>query len=187
MISMTPAQRYDTLSRALHWLMAAFIVASWALIRMKVWFPRGSAERASVSSLHEQLGIAVLLLLALRLPWRWSHPVSAIESPAPAWTHTPALLAKIALYTLMLALPLLGIAAVQAHGESLTFLGFTLPDLFQGFASRQRTVKEIHEWMGDAIMVVAGVHAAAALWHHFLLRDGTLLRMLGRRGTARPD
>jgi len=58
-----PAQRYDTLSRSLHWLMAAIIVASWALIRIKGWFAKGSAERASVSSLHKQLGIALLLLL----------------------------------------------------------------------------------------------------------------------------
>jgi hypothetical protein len=71
----TPAQRYDTLSRSLHWLMAAIVVASWALIRIKGWFPKGSTKRASVSSLHEQLGAAVLLLLALRMTWRWSHPV----------------------------------------------------------------------------------------------------------------
>jgi cytochrome b561 len=58
-----PAQRYDTLSRSLHWLMAAIIAASWALIRIKGWFAKGSAERASVSSLHKQLGIALLLLL----------------------------------------------------------------------------------------------------------------------------
>jgi cytochrome b561 len=91
-----------------------------------------------VRSLHDQLGIALLLLLALRLPWRWSHPVSRIETPAPAWTQTPALLAKIALYALMFALPLLGIGAIQAHGESVIFLGVTLPDLFKSFASRQR-------------------------------------------------
>jgi cytochrome b561 len=167
--------------------MVALIVASWALIRMKGWFPKGSAERASVSSLHEQPGIAVLLLLTLRLPWRWRHSVSPIETPAPEWTQTPALLAKIVLYALMFALPLLGIAAVQAHGESVTFLGFALPDLFRSLASSQRTVKEIHECMGDAIMVVAGLHAAAALWHHFMLRDGTLLRMLGERTAASPD
>jgi superoxide oxidase len=183
----TPAQRYDTLSRSLHWLMAAIIVASWALIRVKGWFPKGSEGRESVSSLHEQLGIALLLLLALRLPWRWSHPASPVETPAPAWTQAPALLAKIALYALMFALPLFGIAAVQAHGESVTFLGFTLPDLFKSFASRDRTVNEIHEWMGDAIMMVVGLHAAAALWHHFMLRDGTLLRMLGRRKASAPE
>jgi hypothetical protein len=94
----------------------------------------------------------VLLLLTLRLPWRWRHPVSPIETPAPAWMQMPALLAKIALYALMFALPVLGIAVVQAHGESVTFIGFILPDVFRSLASSQRTVKEIHEWMGDAIM-----------------------------------
>ena len=63
-----PVRRYDTLSRSLHWLMAAIIVASWALIRMNGWFPKGSAERASVSSLHEQLGIALLRMLGQRKP-----------------------------------------------------------------------------------------------------------------------
>ena len=77
--------------------------------------------------------------------------------------------------------------AVQAHGESVTFLGFTVPDVFRSFASSQRTIKEIHEWMEDAIMVVAGLHATAALWHHFILRYGTLLRMLGQRKASAPE
>jgi superoxide oxidase len=67
-----------------------------------------------------------------------------------------------------------------------TSIGFTVPDVFRSFASSQRTIKEIHEWMEDAIMVVASLNATAALWHHFMVRDGTLLRMLGQRKASAP-
>lgn len=180
-----PANRYDALSRSIHWMAAGLIVLAWALIEVHDAFPKGSDGRKLIGTLHMQLGLAVLVLLAVRLPWRALHPVA--PAAGPPWTVRLAFWTKLALYALMLAAPIVGVATAQARGEAVTFLGLALPDLFGQFNPQRRTIKEVHETLGNAILVLAALHAAAALWHHFVLHDGTLQRMLGtRRGTAPP-
>lgn len=171
--------RYDPFARALHWLMAGAIVLAWAVIEAKGLFPKGSSGRTLVTSLHVQLGLAVAVLLAVRIPWRAAHPVAPVSTPAPAWTRKIAAFTKFALYLLMLLMPLLGIATAQARGDSVALLGFALPDLFGGLAAQKGTLKEVHETLGNALIALAGAHGVAALWHHLVLRDATLKRMLG--------
>ena len=83
------AARYDSLARALHWLMAGLIVLAWAVIELKGLFPRESGGRAFVTSLHVQLGLVVAVLLAVRIPWRVAHPVASADRAAPAGRHRP--------------------------------------------------------------------------------------------------
>lgn len=173
-----PAAVYDGLTRALHWAAALLVVGAWALIEWKGNFPKGSEGRRAMTQLHYAAGLGVLLLLALRLPWRWLHPVAPLD--AAAWTRRLAAATKLALYALMLAVPLGGIAAAQSRGDAIVLLGSALPDVFSALAPYRKPLKEVHETLGNALLVVAGVHAAAALWHHFALRDATLRRMLGR-------
>ena len=174
-----PTARYDSFARALHWLMAGAIVLAWAVIEAKGLFPKGSSGRALVTSLHVQLGLAVAVLLAVRIPWRVTHPVAPASTPAPAWTGKIAAGTKLALYLLMLLMPVLGVATAQAQGDTVSLLGFALPDFFGWLDAQKRTLKEIHETLGNALIALAGVHGVAVLWHHFVLRDATLKRMLG--------
>ena len=171
--------RYDSFARALHWLMAGLIVLAWTVIELKGLFPRGSSNRALVTSLHVQLGLAVAAFLAVRIPWRLAHPVAPAPTRAPAWTERIAAATKLGFYLLMLLMPVLGIATAQARGDAVAFLGFALPDLFGWLADQKRALKELHEVLGNALIALAGVHGGAALWHHFVLRDATLERMLG--------
>lgn len=176
---MRPSETYDRLSRALHWIAAILIVLAWALMEMEDLFPKGSEGRRMLKLLHYDTGLLALVLLAPRLPWRWLHPV--VELDAALWMKRFATLTKAALYTLMLLVPLSGLATLQAKGESVAFLGFVLPDLFSGLAPYRKAVKEVHEVLSNALLLLAAAHAAAALWHHFVFRDATLRRMVGRR------
>ena len=181
-----PTDRYDILARSIHWIAAGLIVLAWAAIEVHDAFPKGSDGRKLLGSLHTQLGLVVLMLLAIRVPWRALRPVTPAPVAGPPCTRMLASATKIALYVLMLAAPVVGLATAQARGEAVSFLGVALPNLFGGFHAERRAIKEVHELLGDAILVVAALHATAALWHHLVLRDGTLLRMLGpRRGAAR--
>lgn len=170
---------YDRLTRALHWSAAALIALAWALMEMKDLYPKGSEGRRVLALLHYDTGLLALALLVARLPWRWLHPVAELD--AAPWTKRVAAATKATLYVLLLLAPLSGLATLQAKGETVAMLGIALPDLFSGLAPYRKAVKEVHEVLSNSLLVLASAHAAAALWHHFVLHDATLTRMLGRR------
>lgn len=178
------ATRYAPWVRRLHWLVALFIAAALVLIEIKGWFPRGAFARDAVKWGHTQFGVAVLLLMLPRLLVRLRHAAPPI-SPAPS--RGQALLARgahLLLYALALAVPLLGVAMTVAAGKTWNLLGLPLPVLAQPDMALARSIKDIHETAGDVLLWVAVAHAAAALFHHYVQHDDTLLRMLPPR--ARP-
>jgi cytochrome b561 len=169
---------YDRITRLLHWIAAALVLLAWALMEMKDLFPKGSEGRRIVALLHYDTGLLAFALLVPRLPWRWLHPVAELD--AALWMKRIAAATKAALYALLLLVPLSGLAVLQAKGDAAAFLGLPLPDLFSALAPYRKAVKEVHEVLSNSLLVLAGAHAAAALWHHFAMGDATLARMLGR-------
>jgi superoxide oxidase len=164
-----------------HWLMLLVIAAAYATMELKGIFPRGSAGRESMASLHYLLGLAVFLLAWLRLPVNLAGADPVI---APALPHWQAKLARIThgmLYVLMIALPLLGWLTVNAKGTPVTFLGAQLPALIGESREAAKWLKEIHEAGANAGYFLIGLHAAAALYHHYVARDNTLRLMLRLR------
>jgi len=161
--------------------MALLIAAAWVLIELKGVFPKGSAGRQGIVSLHNQLGLLTLLLLMVRVPWNFVRPVAAAANQTPEWTRVLAVWVKRSLYALMLAVPVCGIAALQAKGEAVPLLGFALPDFFGVLSGQRRALKEVHETLGNALLALAALHAAAGLWHHYVLHDDVLRRMLRPR------
>ena len=152
---------YDRLTRLLHWIGAALVLLAWALMEMKDLFPKGSEGRRVLALLHYDTGLLALALLFARLPWRWLHPVAELD--AAAWMKRLATATKVALYALLLLVPLSGLAALQAKGEAVALLGVPLPDLFSGLAPYRKAIKVAHEVLSDSLLVLAGAHAAAAL------------------------
>jgi len=172
--------RYSGPTQILHWLTAILVLFAF------IYGPGGSEERVYASArdferqLHETLGICVLTLVVLRMLWRAvdKHP----ESPAvPRWMRVSAWAVQAALYVLLLAVPLTAIAGAWLEGHALTFLfGMVVPPPVSKSHALGAQIAEVHAWLGDAILWVAGAHAAAALLHHFVLKDGVLLSMLPR-------
>ena len=175
-----PSLRYSHWSIALHWLMAALLVATVTTIELKGIYPKGSAGRDLLKSVHFSLGLSVFGLLGLRLLARALGPTPPITPEPPAWQAMLGELMHLALYALMICLPVLGWLALSAKGTPVTLLGgLALPLL--PFAIDKETaalIKDFHQTGATVGYVLVGLHAAAALVHHYLQRDNTLLRIL---------
>ena len=169
------ASPYSRLSIGLHWFMLLLLAAVYACIELRELYPRGSDIREGLKTWHFMLGLTVFGLVALRL-------VARIGSPRPApprsWSDGLAPLVHLALYAVMIVMPLLGWLALSADGKAVPFFGFELPPLVRPNETLAGQVEEIHETVGTAGYWLVGVHAAAALFHHYVLRDGVLRRML---------
>lgn len=170
--------RYSALAIGLHWLMLILLVAVYACMEFSGNFPKGSTMRASLRTWHYMLGLSVFLLVWVRMAGRLAGRTPDIEPPPPIWQMHLARLVQLALYVLMMGLPLLGWFLLSAKGQAIPFFGLQLPALMAENKDAADWIKEIHEVGATAGYFLAGLHAVAALYHHYVLRDNTLRRML---------
>lgn len=172
--------RYSGPAQILHWLTAALVLLAF------IYGPGGSEERVYATArdferqLHETLGLCVLTLVVVRILWRAADKQP--ESPAvPRWMRLTAWVVQAALYVLLFAVPLTAIGGAWLEGHALTLLGgAVVPPLVSKSHALGANLAELHTWLGDAILWVAGAHAAAGLFHHFVLKDDVLRAMLPR-------
>lgn len=174
----TSASRYSGLRIGLHWAIALLIAAAYALIELREIYPKGSDPRELMKTLHFMLGLSVLFLAVLRIAAALGSPKPAIVPAPPAWQHALAGATHGLLYLLMLGLPLLGWLLLSAAGKPVPFFGLELPPLIGPDKATAETLKELHELIGQAGYALIGLHTAAALYHHYLVKDNTLRRML---------
>lgn len=181
-----PTFRYSPALVALHWLMALLLVAVYASIELRVLFPKGTDMRDLMKALHFMFGLGVLLMVLARLGARWFSP-KPVQGPTlglETWAHRLASLGHLALYALMVAMPILGWLTLSAAGKPIPFLGLELPPLMAPNKNWAHDIKELHESVGVAGYWLIGLHVTAALGHHYVLKDGLLNRMSARRGPA---
>jgi cytochrome b561 len=173
--------RYGALSITMHWLMLALLVAVYACILLREEYPRGSDLREALKTWHFMLGLSVLVLVILRLAIRLSGPTPRIVPEVAVWQHRLAAAMHLALYLFLIVMPLLGWLALSADGKPVPFFGLELPALWGTDKDFAHSVEEVHETIGEIGYWLVGLHAAAALFHHYVVRDNTLLRMLPGR------
>jgi cytochrome b561 len=177
--------RYSGMAQALHWATAILVLVAF------IYGPGGSESRVYSSArdfdrrLHETLGLAVLILSFIRVCWR---AVDRRPDPpaVPAWMGVLSKAVQGVLYLLLFIVPLTAITGAWLEGHPLTWLGGDIGPWISESHGIGSTVAEIHGWLGDVILWTAGLHAAAALYHHFLLRDGVLRSMLPGGAGRRP-
>lgn len=169
---------YDSVARMLHWLMAFLILAVFLLGLLVDSLPK-AWKYGSVET-HKALGVGLLLLIVVRFGWRLINHPPASESVSPMLDRA-ARLGHFALYALMLAVPVIGVVYTALRGQGIDFGLFSIPPIMERNRELGRTVREIHELAAYALIGLASLHALAALWHHFIRRDATLLRMLPAR------
>ena len=165
--------RYGTPAILLHWLQAALVLwllwRGWSMIDLAK-----GAERTAAYGLHKSFGICALLLIAVRLAWRWRHP-----PPPLLAVGRQAVLAAAAhrvIYGLLVLVPLAGYAASSFAPYAIKLFGWELPGLGWPDTAINGVFKLLHRVSGWALAGMIVLHVAAAVWHG-LRRDGTLERM----------
>jgi cytochrome b561 len=164
---------------ALHWLTVAALCAAVAAIFWRESVD-GRVLRDWLIQGHRHFGLLVLAMAGLRLAVRWrSHRGGAHDATAPI-LRAAASLAHGALYALLFTLPLLGWAASSAADRTVSFLGVALPALVHADEDLADRLAAWHSNAAWALLGLVLLHVAAALWHHYALRDNTLIAMLPR-------
>ncbi len=185
----TSTARYDAASQVFHWVTA--IIVTIAFILGPGGFGRlmhDGVDPATHSDIvwHESLGLVVFLLTALRLTWVALRP-AAPRMVMAGWMRSASRLLHVALWAMLLALPATALLALGSENHPLTLLGGTrvdqLPLIADSTLAKLADWGDVHKFLGDAVMWIAGLHAAAALYHHVILKDGVLASMLPRRRT----
>jgi cytochrome b561 len=170
------AQRYNALAIAFHWLTALLVGSLYALGQLRSLPGRGSALQHLMLTTHYGLGLTLAVLIVLRLAWRATHKAPDHEKGLMGLAATAG---HIALYLLMIAAVTLGILLKWHGAHPIPFFGlFQVPSLVNLAAVPYRTLFSLHALAANGIVIVVGLHAAAALLHHYVLRDETLHRML---------
>jgi len=176
-----PARFYDPVMRGVHWATLTLIMATYGLI----WFAHsglaGGASAAFVQ-LHRSCGLTVAALTIFRLVWRWRANIPALPADLPLLQKIAARITETVIYLLLLAQPLLGWLYTNFRGQRIDlFLLGAIPPAFAADKTLAHLTHELHELAGNVLLVVIGLHAAAALFHHVVRRDGVLLTMLPTR------
>lgn len=176
-------ERYGTAAILMHWLMVLLLVGSYVTMEFEHALP---GSEASVEAWHYMFGLSVLVLAALRLAVRLVGPAPQIRPQPPAWQRRVAKLTHAALYLFMIAMPVLGWLTLSGEGEiaRVPGLGLPIPVLAGVGEPLGETTEELHKIVAVAGYWLIGLHTAAALYHHYLVRDDTLRRMLPSRSRA---
>lgn len=170
--------RYSAAQRALHWAMALIILVAIALGAWAATLPSGVSPRSQLLYVHKSLGMLALVLFVVRLVVRAAQGEPRWRVPLPKAIRGGAHAAHWSLYLLMLAMPVSGYALSGAGGHPIPFFGlFQWPVLIEKSKAMSEAARGAHYWLAWIMGAIVAVHVAAALWHHIVRKDETLLRM----------
>lgn len=173
------AEAYGSLAKFLHWAIVILIVGQWLLAELAEDAGKGTPERAALMGWHISFGMLVLLLALVRIGWKIVNRGQPAVLGEVIWQRRAASAGHGLLYLLILLQPISGWLVVSTGGSGAGFFGlFEFPALTAEDHDFHETMEAVHETLFNALVVVAVVHVAAALYHHWVLKDATLRRML---------
>lgn len=177
--ALVAASRYDSRTIWFHWLTAILVVTQWVGAKTIDWWPRGPLQVDAIS-MHITFGVLLGALVLVRIWWR---ATDGRRLPEVGTGILPLLAMAMhwGLYLLILIGVALGLTMISLHSFSYFNL-FMLPDLTTGSRQLFRSVKSYHDLVATTILIAAGLHAAMALVHQYVLRNGVLARMIPRLG-----
>jgi cytochrome b561 len=174
---MTDRLQYGTVAKMFHWLIVALLLMQYPIGWLMPDIHRGQTPGAGMT-FHISFGITILILILLRFVWRLTHPV-APESSLPAWQRLSSEVVHGMLYVFVLATTVSGWLFASFRGWSVSFFYlFPMPMLSSDNAAAGKAIDGLHQAAEWALLVLIGVHVAAALAHVFLYRDRIIQRML---------
>jgi cytochrome b561 len=177
---MNTRDQYGWVARLLHWLVFGLVMGMLMGGALLSFLPAGGLK-AIVTGAHKSVGVVILLLMIGRLFWRRFNP-QPVDLGGTQVLNYLAHVLHVCLYTLLFLQPLSGILMSQAHGYPVAFFGlFTLPPFVWTSPALGSFFRDVHGVTAGVLTVGIAIHAAAALKHHFIDRDRTLMRMVKGR------
>jgi cytochrome b561 len=171
-------QGYTLTARVLHWLTAALVLT---MIPIGVAMANADfgAWQDTLYDLHRSLGTVLLPLVLVRVLWRLIHPAPPLPDDIAALQRLAAHATHWALYALLIGQAVVGWIATSAYPAPISvFWLFELPPIWREDRAFSELMFAVHRFVGFAIALLVCAHIAAALYHHFIRRDGVLMRMV---------
>jgi cytochrome b561 len=168
--------RFTAFSRFLHWLMAVLVLA---MLAIGIGMVSTVSERYHLLlAIHRPLGIAILLLVVIRLINRLLNPAPRLPAHLPWWQGAAAHLSHVALYALLFALPLVGWAMLSAGGYPIVlYAPLQLPPLLSPDPMLYALLRQAHTYLAYLLFAIFLAHLGAALLHALIHRDGVFASM----------
>jgi cytochrome b561 len=172
-------ERWGSLSIVLHWTIAVLVLLVQVPVGIAMLALDAGAAQDLAFNIHKTTGIVIFVLAVIRLAWRWSNPVPSLPDDLPAWQRRAARASHAVLYFLLFAMPISGFLYTAMGGFPVPF--FMLVDLgplVPENAAAADAFRAIHLTLQWLLYATVLLHVLGALQHHFVRRDGILLRML---------
>ncbi|MEQ8964796.1 MAG: cytochrome b [Azospirillaceae bacterium] len=172
--------RYGAVAMAFHWVLAIAVVGLIVVGMIMTDLPP-SQRTFEIFQLHKSIGFVVFVLALGRLAWRLANPVPPLPDGLKTWERGAAHLTHYGLYVLLIAQPVVGWLASSASTlgiQTVVFGVLPLPDAVSPDEALYERLSALHGAIGWAFVALVALHVAAALKHHFVLRDDVLRRML---------
>ncbi|WP_065761322.1 cytochrome b [Pseudomonas defluvii] len=176
------SSRYGLVSVLMHWGVALAVFGLFGLGLWMVGLDYYSAWRHTAPDLHKSIGLTVLAIMLLRVIWRFVSPPPPTLASYSTFTRVSAKAGHSLLYLGLFAVLISGYLISTADGVGIPVFGlFEVPALLSNLPDQADLAGEIHFYVAWGVVIFAGLHALAAFKHHFIDRDATLVRMLGRK------
>jgi cytochrome b561 len=170
-----PSESYRRGAIALHWAMFVLVVIVGVLGLLHDSWPKQT--QAFWINVHALIGIILWLVLVARFGYRLRHSPPTLPSDIGAFSRRLSSPVHLALYALMFLIPIIGFVTFIYHGRIFDFGLFHLDFGIRKNPAVFEPTEDIHGYLAYALFALAGLHALAALWHHFVLHDGVLARI----------
>jgi cytochrome b561 len=170
--------RFGALAKAFHWATFLLLLGSFGIGLTMVDLPLGP-RKLQLYSWHKWAGVTVFLITILRLGWRCANPPPPFPKSMPEWQKMVARSTHAGLYGLLLIMPISGWAMSSALGITTVYFGLIpLPDLVAPHRELGQLLIQVHQLLGLTLAATISIHIGAAAYHHFVLGDDILKRML---------
>ena len=171
---------YSGVGKTLHWLVALCVLTTIPVALIMARIDSGPLQDR-LYNLHQSLGVAIFVLMVLRLIYRLTAGAPAPEPTLNRMERAVSAAVHGLLYVLLIVMPILGYLANSAYGAATPVFGlFNIPPAIGQNEALSDRLFMLHRWIGYAVAGLAAAHIGAALQHFVLRRDGVLQRMLPR-------
>ena len=179
------SRRYGSVAMLFHWVLAAAVIFMlWLGIAMEGMAPDGrllGLDQFAAYQLHKSIGFTILVLAVSRLVWRWINPVPPLPENLKTWERWAAKFTHVALYLLLIAMPIVGWIMVSASPWQIPTVLYgvvELPHITGPNEQLEGAMIRLHATLGFVFIALLVLHVVAAAKHHFVLKDDTLKRIL---------